>query len=65
MLFETATKIQGKNFFVEISRSKTTMFIIVISIDKQSFKTLPIPIETAYRLIQDCHNNFDELVKLL
>lgn len=65
MLFETATKLQGKSYFVEVSRSKTTMFIIVFSLDHHNYKTLTIPIKRAYELIQSCNNNFEELVGLL
>jgi len=41
------------------------MSIHVFSIDKHSFQTLTLPIKKAYALIQDCNNNFEELVKLL
>ena len=39
------------------------MYIIVFSIVKAKYQTLQVPIKQAYRMIQDCDNQFEKLVK--
>lgn len=41
------------------------MFIIVFSIQKAKYQTIELPIKDAYKLLQECDNNFKTLVSLL
>lgn len=41
------------------------MFIIAFSINKANYKTLQIPIKTAYKLISNVGNNFDAVISKL
>lgn len=65
LLHECPAKIQGKEYFVEVSRNKINMFVIAFSIQQAAYSTLQIPIKIAYKLISQCSNNFDLLISKL
>ncbi len=65
LLFETSTRIQGQEYFVEISRTKVHMLICAFSIQGAREHQLKVPIKEAYRLIKECRNRFERLVRLI
>lgn len=65
LLYEANARISGHDYFVEITRNKVAMLVTAFSIVKAETKEMRVPIKTAYRLIQECGNQFERLVDKL